>query len=76
MSWKELLNKQFNYLILIQLFFVLFIKASLQARRLTSSPTKLCDKPCFNGGICRDGVCLCPSGWTGSQCDSCFGRIK
>lgn len=58
--------------------FLLKAEASLQARRLSLSAqsTKPCDKPCFNGGICRDGICRCPTGWIGSQCDSCFGRVK
>jgi len=29
-----------------------------------------CDnKPCENGGICDDGTCLCPEGFTGNQCE-------
>ena len=24
--------------------------------------------PCQNNGICQDGVCICPNGWTGVTC--------
>lgn len=25
---------------------------------------------CQNGGVCGDGICSCPSGWTGNYCQS------
>ena len=28
-----------------------------------------CEKPCFNGGKCVDGHCLCENGWTGPTCE-------
>ena len=28
------------------------------------------DVACFNGGICVDGDCVCPEGWTGSDCST------
>ncbi|XP_066569095.1 epidermal growth factor-like protein 7 [Amia ocellicauda] len=38
----------------------------------------ICSKPCVNGGTCvRPNQCVCPSGWTGKQCqtdvDECSG---
>lgn len=42
----------------------------------SSSPSKTCEKICYNGGTCQNGICICPAGWSGSQCDSCFGRIR
>lgn len=36
--------------------------------------------PCLNGGSCRDEVgsyrCLCPSGWTGTNCESDIGTCQ
>lgn len=29
-----------------------------------------------NAGTCIDGQCVCPPGWTGTQCESCYGRVK
>ena len=32
--------------------------------------TAVCDPPCLNGGECsEDGVCVCPNGWNGDQCE-------
>ncbi|KAI6177440.1 hypothetical protein M3Y97_00907400 [Aphelenchoides bicaudatus] len=59
-----LLHTQFGY------------SSLLHSRRPSaSSLSKQCDRPCFNGGTCLDGVCVCAPGWTGPQCDSCFNRI-
>jgi hypothetical protein len=33
---------------------------------------------CLNGGICDDGLCDCPDGYSGTQCetyDECFGIV-
>lgn len=36
----------------------------------TSCATDKCkDVSCLNGGTCSDGVCKCPSGYTGSNCE-------
>uniref|UniRef100_A0A914KU50 EGF-like domain-containing protein n=1 Tax=Meloidogyne incognita TaxID=6306 RepID=A0A914KU50_MELIC len=52
------------------------VRTSFQSRRPSLySPSKQCDKPCFNGGTCSDGACHCPSGWNGPQCENCHGRI-
>ncbi|KAI6188845.1 hypothetical protein M3Y98_00398300 [Aphelenchoides besseyi] len=51
------------------------VYCSLHSRRPGNSYSKQCDRPCFNGGICTDGVCNCAPGWTGPQCDSCFNRV-
>lgn len=34
-----------------------------------NSPNDPCyNKICKNGGYCQDGTCICPAGWTGSDC--------
>ena len=43
------------------------------------SPTNACDNvKCQHGGICIDGTCTCPYGWSGTSCevlyDSCGVR--
>tara|TARA_B100000963_G_scaffold302195_1_gene275035 strand:- start:170 stop:838 length:669 start_codon:yes stop_codon:yes gene_type:complete len=33
---------------------------------------------CLNGGVCNDGLCDCPDGYSGTQCetyDDCFGIV-
>lgn len=37
---------------------------------LAISLTAICNQPCLNGGQCvRPGVCACPFGFTGRQCE-------
>lgn len=31
---------------------------------------------CMNGGSCRNGTCLCPDGWQGSECQFCGGKVR
>uniref|UniRef100_A0A182STH3 EGF-like domain-containing protein n=1 Tax=Anopheles maculatus TaxID=74869 RepID=A0A182STH3_9DIPT len=31
---------------------------------------------CMNGGVCKNGTCLCPDGWQGSECQFCGGKVR
>lgn len=31
---------------------------------------------CMNGGVCRNGTCLCKDGWQGSECQFCGGKVR
>lgn len=36
------------------------------------------DVNCLNGGVCDDGTCICPDGYSGPRCESfdpCFGVV-
>ncbi|XP_075762396.1 basement membrane-specific heparan sulfate proteoglycan core protein isoform X5 [Pelodiscus sinensis] len=59
--------------LLIQGREVVFKDVDLRARGISSCPTCR-DRPCQNGGVCRDSesssyVCVCPQGFTGSNCE-------
>lgn len=41
-----------------------------------SSEDKCAGKSCLNGGVCNDGTCNCPGGYSGPNCethDPCYG---
>uniref|UniRef100_A0A1B0DL29 CUB domain-containing protein n=1 Tax=Phlebotomus papatasi TaxID=29031 RepID=A0A1B0DL29_PHLPP len=31
---------------------------------------------CMNGGFCRNGSCVCPEGWQGTECQFCGGKVR
>lgn len=31
---------------------------------------------CMNGGVCRNGTCICRDGWQGSECQFCGGKVR
>lgn len=43
-----------------------------------ATEAKECDRPCVNGGRCNPGtgLCVCPTGWVGEQCQHCGGRFR
>lgn len=31
---------------------------------------------CMNGGVCKNGTCICKDGWQGSECQFCGGKVR
>lgn len=31
---------------------------------------------CMNGGVCKNGTCVCKDGWQGSECQFCGGKVR
>lgn len=57
------MKKSISILTLILIFFI-------PALLIHSCKKDLCkDKVCLNGGACQDGNCICPSGYTGVNCE-------
>jgi len=53
------------------LFSAMSTMVAFLAVSYTSCTTDKCKElVCANGGVCNDGVCLCPSGYTGTQCET------
>lgn len=48
------------------------IKKTCQINKWGPNCTRDC-VPCFNGGICSEGECICPAGFGGSQCEQLCG---
>jgi len=52
-----------------------FIAACTKTKNSTPAPTPAPSNPCagvtcFNGGSCSGGICVCPTGWTGTYCQT------
>lgn len=41
-----------------------------------ADPGKCSEVRCMNGGVCKNGTCLCPDGWQGSECQFCGGKVR
>lgn len=48
------------------LYQLVFISLTFFVISCSSDPCD--DISCFNGGICTEGMCDCPAGWTGADC--------
>lgn len=31
---------------------------------------------CMNGGVCKNGTCICKDGWQGNFCQFCGGKVR
>jgi len=57
----------------VLLGFAILVSLSCGDKSNPSTPqiVKICDTlQCSNGGYCQDGHCICPSGWTGPNCQT------
>uniref|UniRef100_A0A2M4CRS9 Putative attractin n=1 Tax=Anopheles darlingi TaxID=43151 RepID=A0A2M4CRS9_ANODA len=47
-----------------------------QLAALAETGGKCAEVRCMNGGVCKNGTCLCPDGWQGSECQFCGGKVR
>lgn len=55
------------FLALLPLLFVATVFSSCQKDPVTA-PDPCANISCFNGGVCQNGTCDCPPGFSGAQC--------
>lgn len=58
--------------IYVSFFFLLYVLGSFDLKK--ADPR--CEVDCLNGGSCRNDSCICGPGFTGPNCESCFGRVR
>lgn len=49
---------------------ILLLSAALAVTSITSCKDPCKDAVCLNGGVCEDGDCNCPLGYTGDHCEN------
>ncbi len=66
-QFKKIASGVKSVWILIPIFLPIFIISCISCNE---SPVNPCDRiVCNNGGVCENGICLCPLGFSGDSCE-------
>jgi hypothetical protein len=63
--------------IMVCLFSAVLFTACTQSSNNNATPTPdpCASVTCYNGGTCSNGACVCPSGWTGTYCQTAVAKV-